>query len=157
MTNEREAHLRFMSRTRPPGLDKDVVEWALAEIEQLRSRMTPEPIMTDVSEPSEAEVEAAARAMYEAKTFPDRNSSFQFALARLEWSELPDVSREQWTVIARAALSAAAQVRAGAEDARSRTNSGDASPYSFARQFESHASAEPDSGPSVLGLPKGEE
>jgi len=36
VTGEREKHLRFMTRTRPVGLDKDAVEWALAEIEMLR-------------------------------------------------------------------------------------------------------------------------
>jgi hypothetical protein len=31
-----EKHLRFMARTRPIGLDKEAVDWAIAEIERLR-------------------------------------------------------------------------------------------------------------------------
>jgi hypothetical protein len=93
-----ESHLRFMERTRPAGLDKEAVRWALAEIERLRPRPTPEPIMTDVTEPTEAELQHAI----------DAYDAFITRAADTTHFITMKVRREAF----RAALTAAAQVRA---------------------------------------------
>lgn len=181
-----ESHLRFMERTRPDGLDKEAVRWALAEIEKLRDQMTPEPIMTDPSV-SEAEVEAAARAVYE------RYLTAYGIAGALTWEQLGKHDKASDLADARAALTAAAQVR-GREDesdvyaclAYAKLQKAEIERLQSALEqvrdtaysprdddtiwmddqtplgqfIDSHISrnpTEPDSGPDVLGISKGEE